>query len=136
MIMDQSSSGRVVVFGSTGTAGTGVIHACLAEAGVSEIRAITRRPLDRSPRPKLREIRCSDFTNLDPIALELKGVDCCLFCLGTSVRNVKGEDEYRQIHVTYALAAARTLRAESPDASFVYRLCARIRRGVQFTRLS
>lgn len=118
MMMDQSSSGRVLVFGSTGTAGTGVIHACLAEAGVSEVRAITRRPLDRS-HSKLREIHCSDFTNLDPIALELKGVDCCLFCLGTSVRNVKGEDEYRQIHVTYALPAARTLRAESPDASFV-----------------
>ena len=36
------------------------------------------------------------------------------------MRNVKGEDEYRQSHVTYALAAARTLRAESPEASFVY----------------
>lgn len=75
MITDRTSLGRVVVFGSTGTAGTGAIHACLTEAGVSEVRAITRRPLNWS-HPKLREIHCSDFTNLDPIALELKGVDC------------------------------------------------------------
>lgn len=36
------------------------------------------------------------------------------------MRNVKGEDEYREIHVTYALTAARTMLAESPDASFIY----------------
>lgn len=28
--------------------------------------------------------------------------------------------QYREIHVTYAMAAARTLVAQSPDASFVY----------------
>lgn len=119
MIHDQTSQARVVVFGSTGTAGTGAIHACIAEPGVSEVRAVTRRPLGVS-HVKLREIHCSDFADLAAIAPQLKAVDCCLFCLGTSVRNVKGEDQYREIHVTYALAAARTLLAVSPDASFVY----------------
>ena len=36
------------------------------------------------------------------------------------MRNVNGEDEYREIHETYALAAARTLLAKSPNASCVY----------------
>ncbi|MBU8900351.1 hypothetical protein KRR26_32560 [Corallococcus sp. M34] len=109
----------MVVFGSTGTAGQGAIQACLAEPGVSEVRSITRRPLGIS-HPKLREVSWSDFANLGGIAHHFKGADSCLFCLGTSVRNVKGEAPYREIHVTYALAAARTLLAESPDASFVY----------------
>lgn len=120
MTQNQTGQGHVViVFGSTGTAGTGAIHACLAEPGVSEVRAVTRRPLGVS-HDKLKEVICSDFANLGGIAQHLRGVDCCLFCLGTSVRNVQEEDRYREIHVTYALAAARTLLAESPDASFVY----------------
>lgn len=120
MTRDQTGQKHVVVvFGSTGTAGAGALHACLAEPSVSEVRAVTRRPL-RVSHAKLREVNCSDFANLGDIAPQLQGVDCCLFCLGTSVRNVKGEDQYREIHVTYALAAARTILAESPDASFVY----------------
>lgn len=120
MSQDQAGQGRVVVvFGPTGTAGTGAIHASLADPDVSEVRAVTRRPLIVS-HAKLREVRCSDFADLGDIARHLEGVDTCLFCLGTSVRNVKGEDQYREIHVTYALAAARTLLAASPGASFVY----------------
>ena len=109
----------VVVFGPTGTAGAGVVRACLSEPTVSAIRAITRRPLAVS-HPKLHEVHCSDFVHLDGIARQFEGVDCCLFCLGTSVRNVSGEGQYREIHETYALAAARVLMARSPDASFVY----------------
>ena len=45
--------------------------------------------------------------DLAAIASDLSGVATCLFCLGTSVRNIKGEAEYREIHVNYALAAAR-----------------------------
>lgn len=120
MTQVQGGKGQtVVVFGATGTGGTGAIQACLVDPTVSEVRAVTRRPLGVS-HPKLREVRCSNFADLGVIAPQLEGVDACLFCLGTSVRNVKGEDEYREIHVTYALAAARGLRLASPDASFVY----------------
>lgn len=109
----------VVLFGATGTAGTGALHACLADTRVTQIRAVTRRPLAIA-HPKLREARCEDFAQLDVMAAQWDAVDCCLFCLGTSVRNVSGEAQYREIHVTYPLAAARVLLARSPAASFVY----------------
>ena len=120
--MNRDSVGQgcaVLVFGSTGTAGAGAVRACLDHPGVSEVRAVTRRPLAVS-HAKLREVLCSDFADLASIAVHFERVDCCLFCLGTSVRNVTGEDQYREIHVTYALAAARTLLLRSPDAAFVY----------------
>jgi uncharacterized protein YbjT (DUF2867 family) len=63
---------------------------------------------------------CSDFADLSDIAPHLSGVHCCLFCLGASATKVRGEDQYREIHVVYALAAARTLLAQSPEASFAY----------------
>jgi hypothetical protein len=96
MTRDRANQGHVaVVFGSTGTAGMGVVHACLADPGVSVVRAITRRPLSIS-HPKLHRVHCSEFVNLEGIAQQFEVVDCCLFCLGTSVRNVNGEDEYRE----------------------------------------
>jgi uncharacterized protein YbjT (DUF2867 family) len=120
--MSQKQTGRghvVIVFGSTGTAGTGAIHAALADPRVTEVRAVVRRPLGFS-HPKIREVHCSDFADLGPISQAFEGVGCCLYCLGTSVRNVEGEDEYRLIHVCYPLAAAGALMAGSPDACFVY----------------
>ncbi len=36
---------RVVLFGPTGTAGSGVLQACIADARVTEVRAVTRRAL-------------------------------------------------------------------------------------------
>lgn len=109
----------VVVFGATGTAGSGALQACLTDPNVTEVRAVTRRPLGLA-HAKLREVACTNFAELSSITAQLREVDCCLFCLGTSVRNVDGEDEYRRIHVNYALAAARALAAESPEATFVY----------------
>lgn len=109
----------VLIFGATGTAGTGAVQACLADARVTEVRVVTRRPLPTA-HPKVREIHHADFSDLDPIADAFRGVDACLFCLGTSVRNVKGETEYRAIHVQYALVAAHAMLAHSPDAAFVY----------------
>lgn len=120
MTDEMTAAGRVVVvFGPTGTAGAGAIEASLADPRVSEVRAVTRRPLTVS-HDRLREIDCSDFTALDGIARHFEGVDCCLFCLGTSVRNVDSEQQYREIHERYAVVAARTLQDRSPDASFVY----------------
>lgn len=126
----ESSAGAnvVAVFGSTGTAGTGIVEAGLEHDGVAEVRAFTRRALGWS-HPKLREVICTDFADVGGIAEAMNGVDACFFCLGTSVRNVTGEAQYREIHVTYALAAARALIAQSPDATFVYLSGAGTRRG-------
>lgn len=109
----------VVIFGATGTAGSGALRAALADERVTEVRAVSRRPLP-AEHPKLRTILCTDFADLSPIAAALSAADTCLFCLGTSVRNVADEDAYRRIHVHYALAAARALLARSPAATFVY----------------
>ncbi len=109
----------VAVFGSTGTAGSGAVQACLTDSRVTEVRAVTRRPLGLN-HDKLVEVTCSDFANLAPVAEQLAGVDVCLFCLGVSASKVSDEMQYRVIHVDYALAAAHTLQAANPNLSFVY----------------
>ena len=109
----------VLIFGATGTAGSGAVQACLEDADVGEIRAVARRALGRE-HPKLTTVRCDDFEDLSAITPALKDVDICLFCLGVSARVVSEEAAYRRIHEGYALAAANALAEHSPEARFVY----------------
>ncbi|HLX66826.1 MAG TPA: hypothetical protein VKR41_07510, partial [Puia sp.] len=86
----------VILTGSTGMVGEGVLLACLDHPDVEKILVINRRPLGRS-HPKLLEIIHSDFFNLAPIEPQLAGYNACFFCLGVSSVGMKKED-YR--HVT------------------------------------
>jgi uncharacterized protein YbjT (DUF2867 family) len=108
---------KILIFGATGSAGGSVLRACLASPVVEEVRAVVRRPPVLAD-PKLRAIVHGDFLDYSPIADAFAGVDACLFCLGISATQVPGEAEYRGITHDFALAAARALRAGSPEASF------------------
>ena len=109
---------KILLFGASGSAGGSVLVASLLSPHVSEVRAVTRRPL-RLPSPKLVEVRHDDYANFSSIDNMFAGVDACFYCLGKSVRQVRGgEAEYRRITYDFALAAARTLVEQSPDAVF------------------
>lgn len=94
-----------------------MLQVCLASPDVTEIRAIVRRRLAMAD-PKLREILHSNYQDFTAIADEFSGVDACLYCLGKSAQQVAGEAQYRILTYDYALAAARTLQAQSPAAAF------------------
>jgi uncharacterized protein YbjT (DUF2867 family) len=108
---------KILLFGATGSAGGSVLRVCLAAPAVSEVRAIARRPLEIS-HEKLRVFVHGNYLDYAPVEEAFQGVDACLYCLGISVNQVSGESEYRAITHDFALAAARTLKAHSPDAAF------------------
>jgi uncharacterized protein YbjT (DUF2867 family) len=109
---------KVLLFGATGSAGHSVLEACLAASVVEEVRAVVRRPLsDRHP--KLRTVVHGNFLDYTAIEEEFRGIDACLFCLGISVTQVS-KDEYRKITHDFTMAAAATLKAQSPGAAFHY----------------
>ena len=109
----------ILLFGATGSAGGSVLQACLADADVTEVRAVVRRPIGRT-HDKLRELIHEDYLRYQPIAGVFAGVDACVFCLGKSVRQVSGEEEYRRITYEYAIAAGIALHEASPSAAFHY----------------
>ena len=108
----------VILTGSTGMVGEGVLLACLDHPDVEKVLVINRRPLGRS-HPKLREIIHSDFFDLAPIESQLAGYNACFFCLGVSSVGMKKED-YR--HVTYDLTLnfAQAYARQNADPSFCY----------------
>jgi uncharacterized protein YbjT (DUF2867 family) len=108
---------KILLFGATGSAGGSVLRACLSTPQVEEVRAVARRPL-KVAHEKLRVFTHGDFLDYGAIPEAFAGVDACLFCLGISATQVSGEAEYRRITHDFALAAARELKTQSPDAAF------------------
>jgi uncharacterized protein YbjT (DUF2867 family) len=108
---------KVLVFGATGSAGSGVLQACLSASDVEEVRTISRRPL-LIAHDKLRVFVHSDYLDYSTVAEAFTDVAAYLFCLGISVTQTSGEAEYRQITHGFAIAAAEMLKLHSPNAVF------------------
>jgi len=109
---------KILLFGASGSAGHSVLEACLAASVVKDVRAIVRRPLAES-HPKLRTVIHANFLDYSPIEDAFRSVDACLFCLGISATQVS-KDDYRKITHDFTLAAATTLKSQSPGAAFHY----------------
>jgi uncharacterized protein YbjT (DUF2867 family) len=106
---------NVLILGATGTAGSGILQACLRAPEVIEARVLTRRPLGIE-HDKLREFLHHDYLDYAAVRPAFVGVDACLYALGISVRQVSGEAEYRRITHDFAIAAAEQLKSASPNA--------------------
>jgi len=109
---------KVIIFGASGSAGGSVLRACLCASEVTQVRAITRRPL-RLAHEKLHVFMHDDYVNYTPVEDAFTDVDACLFCLGISSTQVSPE-QYRIISYDFPLAAARKLQMHSPTAIFHY----------------
>lgn len=109
---------RVILTGTTGMVGEGVLLECLDSPEVEEVLSVSRRASGHT-HPKLREILHADFHDLSPIQDQLAGYDACFFCLGVSSVGMK-EPEYRRLTYDLTLHFARTLLPRNPGLTFCY----------------
>ncbi|MEJ2492735.1 MAG: NAD-dependent epimerase/dehydratase family protein [Ignavibacteriaceae bacterium] len=109
---------KVIITGTTGMVGEGVLHECLNHPDVEAVLVITRRAGNVN-HPKLKEIIHDDFFDLSKIEDKLKDFNACFFCLGTtSVR--KSEKLYTKITYDLTEAFADTLVKLNPEMTFCY----------------
>lgn len=104
---------RVILFGSTGMVGQGVLRECLRDPDVTEVCAVVRSATGQRD-AKLREIVHTDFSDFS--ALKLDG-DVCFWCLGVSSAGMS-EVDYTRITYDYTMAAARQL--VRPTTTFIF----------------
>lgn len=97
----------LLVAGATGLVGATVVQQALADPRVSEVIALTRRPIPS--RDKLRNI-VADFSNL-PANADWWVVDAVISALGTTRATTKSSADYRRIDYEYPLTIARIARA-------------------------
>lgn len=107
---------KLLIAGASGFAGGEVLDQALASAAVTQVTAMTRRPLGRS-HPKLTEHVMDDF--LDYRWIPSGGFDACVWCLGPSQGSVS-RAAFVTITHDYAVAAATALLAANPRVRFCF----------------
>ncbi|HKK40864.1 MAG TPA: hypothetical protein VJ963_00550, partial [Bacteroidales bacterium] len=69
---------RIIITGTTGMVGEGVLLECLNNSLITEVLSVSRRPAGLS-HPKLKEYLVADFMALNEDNETLKGYDACFF---------------------------------------------------------
>ena len=85
----------VIITGSTGMVGKGVLLECLDDLRIEKVFVVNRKPIGID-HPKLVEVLLSDFTKVADIKDQLGGYDACFYCMGVSVVGLK-EEKYTAI---------------------------------------
>ena len=109
---------NVIITGSTGMVGEGVLNECLHHQQVESVLVINRRPCNVQ-HEKLKEIIHNDFLDISAIKDHLSGYNACYFCMGVSSFGMKEED-YRRITYDLTMHMAKTLNEINPDMIFSY----------------
>ena len=108
---------KVIITGTTGMIGEGVLLECLCRADITEVLSVSRRPTGIS-HPKLNEYIVPDFLALKVGDERLMGYDACFYCAGISSVGVK-EDVFTKMIYDTTLHFAKVLQP-NPSMSFVF----------------
>ena len=109
---------NVVITGSTGMVGKGVLLECLDHKWVEKVLVVNRRSINLT-HPKLKELLVSDFMDLKNIEDDLKGYDACFFSLGVSSIGISKGD-YEKITYELTIHFAKTFLDKNKDSIFTY----------------
>lgn len=109
---------NVLITGSTGMVGEGVLLVCLENPAIEKITVVNRRSLGMT-HPKLTEIIQPNFYDLSTIEDRLTGFDACYFCLGISSIGVD-QTEYYKTTYTLTMHFGKTLSRLNPGMVFCY----------------
>ena len=109
---------NVILYGSSGMVGQGVLRECLLAADVHQVLLVGRSSSGQH-HPKLRELVRPDLSNRAGSASDLGGYDACFFCLGVSAAGL-AEADYHRVTYGFTLAAAEALVELNPGMTFIY----------------
>jgi uncharacterized protein YbjT (DUF2867 family) len=104
---------KVILFGSTGMVGQGVLREPLADPDVSEVIVVVRSATGQK-HPKLREVVHRNFADFTGVQLD---ADACFWALGVS-SNGMNEADYTRITHDFTIAAATVL--VRPTMTFIF----------------
>lgn len=90
---------KIIITGSTGMVGKGVLLECLEHPQVESILVVNRKPLELK-HPKLNEVILKDFTQFESIQNILTDFDACFHCMGVSSAGKSEKDFY---YYTYTM---------------------------------
>lgn len=109
---------KVIVTGTTGMVGEGVLLHCLSDPAVEKVLSVSRKSAGHT-HPKLTEMLVPDFMKLDAFESELRGYDACFYCAGISSAGMN-EADYTRITFDTPVNFAKTLARLNPGMVLVH----------------
>jgi len=109
---------KVIITGSTGMVGQGVLLECIDDPRIKGILLLNRSPLNIE-HPKVKEVLHRNFKDLSSIKNELVGYDACFHCMGVSSAGMS-EEKYTDITYNITKELAETLHRIKPEIVFNY----------------
>lgn len=109
---------HILLTGSTGLLGQGVLKACLEAADVERITVLVRRATGHR-HAKLDEIVLNYFSHAATVQDRLAGIDACFYCAGAPPVGTP-ERDYRHVTRELTLAVARAYASANPQGRFFY----------------
>lgn len=101
------SGKTAAILGATGMIGQYVLEQALEDPYFDSVRILVRRPYTNHQHPKL-EVKLVNFKDPESFRLALEGVDTIFSCVGTTQKNVKGDEKlYREVDYDIPVNAAR-----------------------------
>lgn len=110
---------NVILYGSKGFIGSGVLYECLKHPQISKVTVINRKPLEIKDE-KIQEIILPDFLDYSQIKNKLAGHDACFYCLGVSQTKVPLKRKYTKITYDYTMAAAKAISEVNDNLTFCF----------------
>ena len=107
---------NVLITGGTGMVGSLILSECLDNPEIHKVISLVRKPTQLN-HAKLEEIVISDFEDYTGHQELFKNIKAAFFCIGVYTGQVS-DDLFRKITVDYAIAFAKALKENSPQASF------------------
>lgn len=109
---------KVIITGTTGMVGKGVLLECLDDASVEKIMLINRQAIEIY-HPKIKEIIHKDFTDFSSIQEEFKSYNACFHCMGVSSAGIS-EDAYFKLTFSISEALVKATYKANPNMLFTY----------------
>lgn len=109
---------KVILFGSTGMVGQGILYECIDHPEVDSILLVNRRSLQLT-NPKVKEVILYDLAQIQVIREDLKGYDACFYAMGISSLGMK-EEEYRKLMFDVPVKIAKELYDLNPQMVFCF----------------
>lgn len=109
---------KVLITGTTGMVGEGVLQVCLHHSAIDEVIIVNRRSAGMK-HPKLQELIVPDLFDLSSVESHLHNIDACYFCLGITSVGIS-QEAYEKTTFDLTLSIAQFLVTRNPQMTFCY----------------
>ncbi|MFZ1497952.1 MAG: NAD-dependent epimerase/dehydratase family protein, partial [Saprospiraceae bacterium] len=109
---------KIIITGTSGMVGEGVLIVCLDNTDVEEVLTVSRRKSDFK-HPKLKELIVSDFSKIGDYSTQLSQYDACFFCAGVSSVG-ENEESFTKKTYDFVVPFAKAMSDSNSNMVFIY----------------